>query len=88
MKMALNDKDLIFCICVDSCFQSTLRMFITTINKGGHVSLTWQHRSHYSFTGEGLVHDEFGFGSKVERTEGLKIIFVFRGNIGDHDRVC
>lgn len=41
-----------------------------------------------SFTSEGLVYDEFGFGSKVECTEGIKIVFVFWGNIGDHDGVC
>lgn len=52
------------------------------------MSLTCQYRRRYSFTSEGLVHDEFGFGSKVEGAKGIKIVFVFWCDIGDHDGVC
>lgn len=52
------------------------------------VSLTWQNRHSHSFTSEGFVHNELGFGGKVECTKSIKIVFVFRRNIGDHDGVC
>ena len=51
------------------------------------MSLTWQHRHSHRFTRKGLVHNEFGFGRKVQRTKGVKVIFVLWRNVGDHGGV-
>lgn len=51
------------------------------------ASLTWQHGHSHSFSGEGLVHNELGFGSEVERGKSIKVVFVLGCDVGDHDRV-
>lgn len=51
------------------------------------ISLTRQHGHGNGLSCKGLVHNKLGLGGEVESSESVKVIFVLRCNVGDHDRM-